>query len=163
MRILVLGAGGGGGYFGARLIEAGASFEESVGVDCRLSGDIEQELWEKYVFLATLAGATATLRDSIGGILESDSGPWFIAELLNECVAVTGAAGHRPAAERLDAYRAQLLERGSPLKSSLLRDIESGRRSENEHILGELVRRGQKAGVPTPLLALCRTRLAAWD
>lgn len=134
-----------------------------VGVDCLISSRIEQDLWEKLVFLATLAGATSVLRMSIGELLETRSGPGLIDSLLAECAAVAGAAGFRPDRERLAAYRSQLLTRGSPLKSSMLRDIERGRRTESDHILGDLVRRGMQLGVSTPLLALCHSRLEAWD
>jgi 2-dehydropantoate 2-reductase len=140
-----------------------AGLFERVGVDCRISDDIEQELWEKLVFIATLAGATCILRTSVGGILGTHAGPGLVADLLAECQAIATAAGHPPTQERLAAYRAQLLEPGSSLKSSMLRDIEDGKRTEGEHILGDMVRHGERLGVSTPLLAICRSCVEAWD
>lgn len=131
----------------------------AVGVDCRISGDIEQELWEKLVFIATLAGATCAMRTNLGEVLDTVDGKEFVAGLLEECRSIAAAAGYPPGAERLAAYRAQLLERDSPLKSSMLHDIESGKRTEGEHIFGDLIRRGRRFGVSTPHLEFCRSRL----
>jgi hypothetical protein len=52
---------------------------------------------------------------------------------------------------------------GSPLKWSMLRDIERGSTTDGEHILGDMVARARALGVKTPILNLARTRVAAYE
>ena len=52
---------------------------------------------------------------------------------------------------------------GSPIKWSMLRDIERGSTTEGEHILGNMVARARSLGVATPILDLARTHVAAYE
>lgn len=125
-------------------------------VDWCPSPDIGGEMWDKYIFLATLAGATCTFRGSVGAILAAPGGEAFIRELLDECLAIAASQGHRPDPERLAAYRRQLTEGGSPLAASMLRDLQKGGPTEGDHILGHLARLAAAAGLKAPRLE------AAW-
>jgi 2-dehydropantoate 2-reductase len=51
----------------------------------------------------------------------------------------------------------------SPLKWSMLRDIERGSTTEGEHILGDMVARARALGIETPVLNLARTHVAAYE
>lgn len=133
------------------------------GIDFSLSADIESDMWDKFVFLCTLAAATCTMRSSVGDILETHAGEGFIVGLLDECQAVAGKCGHIPNAEQLAQYRNHLTARGSPLTASMLRDIEHGGPTEAEHILGDMVSRGEAHGVETPLLKLAYSHLQAYE
>src|ERR1700712_2773762 len=62
------------------------------------SENIVQEMWEKWVFLATLAACTCLMRTSIGNILAAPGGKDFILGMLDECSAVATADGHAPRA-----------------------------------------------------------------
>jgi 2-dehydropantoate 2-reductase len=111
--------------------------------DVRASGDIVQEMWEKWVMLATLAGSTCLLRASIGDIVATPDGERFILELLDECAAIAAGRGHPLTSALLDQVRKSLTESGSLLTASMLRDIERGARIEADHVLGDLLRRKQ--------------------
>jgi 2-dehydropantoate 2-reductase len=52
---------------------------------------------------------------------------------------------------------------GSPIKASMLRDIERGSVTEGEHVLGELTARAGALGVVTPILDLARIHVAAYE
>jgi len=54
------------------------------GIDFSLSADIESDMWDKFIFLCTLAAATCTMRSSVGDILETHAGEEFIVGLLDE-------------------------------------------------------------------------------
>ena len=140
-----------------------AEFLSSTPVETILSKNIEQEIWDKFVFLSTLAGATCTMRASVGEILETDYGETFILELLRECEQVAATNNRTPNAKRLAEYRAQLTERGSGLTASMLRDIERGVSTEVDHIIGDIVRRGKSANISAPLLSLAHTHLQAYE
>jgi 2-dehydropantoate 2-reductase len=61
---------------------------------------------------------------------------------------------------RAYAYTREVLTQpGSATTSSLYRDRQGGQRTEAEHILGDLARRGRSLGVDTPLLDLATLAL----
>lgn len=134
-----------------------------VHVDARVSRDIDQEMWNKFVFLTTLAGITCLMRASVGTIVEIDAGRGHILQLLDECLAVARAEGRQPTEASMADYRALLTQRGSTLTSSMLRDIEGGRHTEVDHILGDMLERAQMHGVSTPLLRVATTHLLAYE
>lgn len=61
-------------------------------IDAELSDDIEREIWQKFVFLAALSGATTTMRQRIGPIRSHPQTRTFLLDLMREVVAV-GRAG----------------------------------------------------------------------
>ncbi len=123
----------------------------------RLSDNINLELWEKFVFLATLAGVTCLMRASVGAIMRADDGETLMRDMLEECRRIAAAAGHSPRTDTMARYAGLLTERGSSFAASMLRDVERGGPIEGEHIVGDMVRRGKALGMATPLLrtALC--------
>src|SRR5262249_26485019 len=82
------------GSNGALAAAIGEAFE-CVRVEARLSPAILQEMWEKWVFIATLAGITCLMRASIGDIVAAGAAA-LATELLNECAAIAAAEGFRP-------------------------------------------------------------------
>ncbi|WP_252181297.1 2-dehydropantoate 2-reductase [Azospirillum sp. B4] len=127
------------------------------------SPDIVHEMWEKFYFLATLAGSTTLMRAPIGAILKAPDGLAFITGLLDECTRVATAAGHPPSAERDAESRYHLTMQDSTLSASMMRDIEKGGPTEGEHIVGDLLRRGRELGLELPLLTLSATHLRAYE
>ena len=79
----------------------------SAGFDCYLSDRIVQEMWEKWVFLAALAGSTYPMRTTIGDILQAAGGAKIVLDILDECRLMTHANGHlpRPRAGHVDHSR----------------------------------------------------------
>ena len=133
------------------------------GFDFILSNNIDQALWDKFVFLTALASATCTLRASVGQILDTVAGEAFIVGLLDECASVAAASGHAVPEAQLAAYRTQLTEKGSGLMASMLRDVEKGGPTEADHILGDMVARAEAKGVAVPMLRLAYSHLQAYD
>lgn len=132
-------------------------------VQFSLSAQIEQDMWDKFVFLSSLAAATCTMRTSIGEILETTAGEDFIVGLLDECEAVAVANGRPSTPNQLATYRSQLTERSSSYTASMLRDIERGGPTEADHILGDMIRRGETRGVHVPLLRLAYSHLQSYE
>jgi 2-dehydropantoate 2-reductase len=118
-----------------------ASILDNAGFDASLSDHIVQEMWEKWVFLATLAGVTCLMRAPIGDIVASPGGCELIRSLLEECRAIAEGAGHPPQAAFLEQARAALSAAGSPMTASMLRDVETNAPVEADHIVGDLLRR----------------------
>ncbi len=131
--------------------------------NARLSSAIEQDMWEKWTFLATLAGVTCLMRGSIGEVVAAPGGAGFVDRLFGEVVAVAAAYGHAPGEAFLEGTRALLTAQGSPLTSSMHRDIKKNGPIEADHIIGDLVARARQAEVSTPLLAAAYTHLAVYQ
>lgn len=132
-------------------------------INFSISSNIEQDMWDKFVFLATFAGATCAMRANIGEIMSTVAGEAFIVGLLNECEEVASANNHTPNSDQLAIYRNQLTERGSTLTASMLRDIERGSRAEADHIIGDMVCRANAGGISAPLLKLAYSHLQAYE
>jgi 2-dehydropantoate 2-reductase len=128
-----------------------------------LSPNILQDMWEKYVFLATAAGMTCLMRAPIGRILQADEGETLMLEMLEECVGAASASGHAPRPESLADARAMLTQRGSNIAASMLRDIERGGPTEGEHILGDMLARARRAGATAPLLRVARAHVQIYE
>lgn len=127
------------------------------------SEHIVQEMWEKWVFLATLAASTCLMRTSVGNILASPGGKDFILGMLDECSEVAAAEGYPPRAPFLERTRGMLTAEGSQLTASMFRDIKAGARVEADHVIGDLIARGDAAKVPVPKLRTAYTHLKAYE
>ncbi len=122
----------------------------AAGLKCRLSRDITQDLWKKFVMLTAMAGATALYRCTLGEVLSDPARADFHAGLVRECAAVGRIKGVA-LADDLE-YKIIAAARGFPpaAKSSMLVDLEHGRRLELDWLNGTVVRLGQEFGVATP-------------
>ena len=129
-----------------------AATARNAGIDARLSDSIEQDMWDKWVFLATLAAGTCLTRSNVGEILETDQGEALLLGLLSECSDVAAKEGFCPDEKRMAGYRGQLTDRSSTGAASMLRDLQQGNPIEAEHIIGNLVKRARASSIPTPRL-----------
>jgi 2-dehydropantoate 2-reductase len=144
-------------------IEALHAFLSDAGFDVQLSTRIAQELWNKWILLATLGGVCALARGSIGEIAASDGGADFVRAFLAEAESVAAAAGFAPSPQSIDFMRGVLTAAGSPLTSSMYRDLIAGERVEADQILGDLRARARRAGVATPLVSAACVQLDVYQ
>lgn len=109
--------------------------------DARHSENIVLEMWEKWAFLASFAGATCLTRAAIGDIIAS-GGLGLIEEMANECYQIATDAGSPPREENWEWMLGHLTDPESRMTASMLADLERGGPTEVEHIIGDmLVRR----------------------
>ena len=127
------------------------------------SEHIVQEMWEKWVFLASLAASTCLMRTSIGNILAAPGGKDFILGMLDECSAVATAEGHGPSGPFFERVRGMLTTEGSQMTASMFRDIKAGAPVEADHVIGDLMARGDASKVPVPKLRTAYTHLKAYE
>jgi 2-dehydropantoate 2-reductase len=127
------------------------------------SEHIIQEMWEKWIFLATLAASTSLMRTSLGNILTAPGGKDFVLGVLDECIGIATAEGYGPRAPFLERSRNTLTDEGSQLTASMFRDIKAGAPVEADHVIGDLIARGDGAKVPVPRLRTAYTHLKAYE
>jgi 2-dehydropantoate 2-reductase len=106
---------------------------------------------------------TCLMRGSIGDIVATPDGAALLRRCYAEACAVAAAAGHAIAASARDDAVGILTTPGSPLKASMLRDLQRGATTECEHILGDLIARGSVHGIDTPLLCAAATHVRAYE
>jgi 2-dehydropantoate 2-reductase len=127
------------------------------------SENIVQEMWEKWVFLSTLAASTCLMRTSVGNILAAPGGRDFLLGMLDETSAIAKAAGHAPNGPFFERTRGLLTAEGSQMTASMFRDIKAGAAVEADHVIGDLVARGDAAKVPLAKLRTAYTHLKAYE
>jgi 2-dehydropantoate 2-reductase len=127
------------------------------------SEHVIQEMWEKWVFLASLAASTSLMRTSVGNILAAPGGKDFILGAVAECSAIATAAGYAPRAPFVERTHAMLTTEGSPLTASMFRDIKAGAPVEADHVIGDLIARGEAAKIAMPKLRIAYTHLKAYE
>ena len=125
--------------------------------------NILQEMWEKWVFLTTLAASTSLMRAPAGVILASPGGREFMLGVRDECGSVATAAGHAPREAFLTRITAMLTTEGSPLTASMYRDIKVGAPIEADQIVGDMIARADAAKAPVPKLRVVYTHLKAYE
>ena len=123
----------------------------------RLSTTILQDMWDKWVFLASLAGITCLMRAPVGDIMAAPGGEQATLQLLDDCRRVAEHNAHAPSDTVLARARGVLTEAGSQLSASMMRDLEQGGPIEADHVLGDLLAR---SGTTVEELGMLRTAYA---
>ena len=126
----------------------------------RASEHIVRDMWEKWVFLASLASLTSLMRASVGDIAEA-GGAEIAAGLFDEASAIAAAHGYAPRDKSVERMRGMITRPGSDFTASMMRDIERGNRIEADHVVGDLVRRGTPDA--TRLLRIALVHLKSYE
>jgi 2-dehydropantoate 2-reductase len=141
---------------GARVSERVAPIHEALaatGIDVEAVPDARVPLWEKFIYLAPFAAFTGASRLPIGGIWTFPQLREAFYEACREVERVARAEGVAVPADRISRIERYMEELPPSTRSSLLIDLQQGKRIEVEALQGSVVRRGKKAGVPTPIMA----------
>ncbi len=132
-------------------VEALAAAMRAAGVEHVVSEAIGRDIWSKMVFLATFAGLTALVRLPIGPIRTDPETRALYRDGLAEALAVARARGIALPEEFVNATLARTDQLPATMKSSMLEDLERGKRLELPWLSGAIVRMGTELGVPTPV------------
>jgi 2-dehydropantoate 2-reductase len=130
------------------------------GFECRLSGQIEMEIWLKFVRLSAFSGMTAVTRSPLGVIREDPDLLAMLQAAVMEGMAVAHAKQIQFPANALDEMFAHMATMPAQSKSSMLEDLERGRRLELPWLSGAVLRIGREIGVDTPIHRFITTVLA---
>jgi len=121
------------------------------GINAEISDDIRRAIWEKYVSLVAMSGATASMRQTIGPIRSNPLTRQFLLELAREVVAVGRAHGvalpEDYAEQRMPFFDAWPPE----MAASMYHDLQQGKPLELRWLSGGVVDLGAAVGVPTPM------------
>lgn len=127
----------------------------STGADVEVTEDIQKVLWTKFLFISAVSGVGSLTRLSFG---EYRAVPATREVLLRGLMAEVETVGRAEGVD-LDADVADqalaFIDRAAPeVRASMQRDVEAGRPSELESMIGVIGRKGRKLGIPTPVADL---------
>ena len=123
---------------------------KTAGIDARFSTDIGKEMWAKFALLSAFSGVSSMLRKTAGPIMSDPATRKLLKDAIAETVAVAKAKG-------IDLGDDYVAKHGDfygsippDTKSSMLMDLENGRRIELNWLSGAVAQFGDELGVPTP-------------
>jgi len=143
-------------------IEAIAKTLHGAGFEDQLSPDILAFMWHKWMLLASMAGLTCLLRGNIGEIARAPFGVETQRSFIAECAAIAAASGYPTSDKSLATVTARLTDPQSVLTASMYRDLQKNSPVEADHILGDLLRRGNAMGLHSPLLQAAYVQLSVY-
>jgi 2-dehydropantoate 2-reductase len=120
------------------------------GLTVKLSDNARQTVWEKFVTLASLSGATTLLRARMGAILAHPETRALQRQLIDETLAVAGAEGVALRAGLGDEVMAKLALMPPTFRASMAEDLERGNRLELRWLSGRVHALGLAHGIATP-------------
>ncbi|MDP1572239.1 MAG: 2-dehydropantoate 2-reductase [Vicinamibacterales bacterium] len=120
-------------------------------------------IWDKFVYLAPFAGFTGAARLPIGQIWKYPHVQEMFYAASREIAAIAAAEGITISPNRFDTLKEYMDNVPATTRSSLLIDLEFGKRIEVEALHGVAVRRAARLGVPVPITATLYALLKAWE
>ena len=153
-------AGGGPGEIGHHL----AAIGRLIGVPTRVGTDARVALWTKLVANASLNTVTALGRARVGRVFADEQAVELMRRLGDEVVAVARAQGIDVPPDAAAHYVADARRRlPADGGSSMLFDLEAGRRLEREALVGAVVRHAERLDLSTPISRVCAALLELAD
>jgi len=124
-------------------------------IPCRLSENMEGELWTKLIWNCALNAISALCRVTYGEIIASADAKKLVEAAVYETLAVAHAKGVRPAGledpQTAIAGSFRIAEQMSGTRSSTAQDLMRGKRTEIDSLNGYVARVGAEVGVATPV------------
>ncbi len=127
-----------------------AACDRATALEAQASDTVEAILWEKFIALASLSGATSLLRANMGQILGHPDTRAFQRQLVEEVATMARAAGKPVRDGLVDEVMARLAAMPPAFRSSMSEDLERGKPLELRWLSGRVHGLGRELGVPTP-------------
>ncbi len=125
--------------------------------------DARVPIWDKFVYLAAFSGFTGASRLAIGHIWKFPHVQEMFYACAKEIAAIAKAEGVTISANRFETLEEYMKNLPASTRSSLLIDLEQGKRIEVEALQGAAVRRAAKHGVAVPIVSTLYALLKPWE
>lgn len=123
---------------------------ERVGINYKIPEDIIHSLWLKFMLNVAANQTTAILRFTFGEFLENDKCMEFAINLMKEVQLIAKAEGVKNTDVMIDETISHLHTMIPDGKTSMLQDVEAGRKTEVEMFAGTVIKLGLEHGIATP-------------
>jgi 2-dehydropantoate 2-reductase len=120
-------------------------------IPCRISDDIQVDLWSKLIMNCAYNAISALTRARYGRLAHEPGTREVIARVVDEVVVVARGLGIQINANMVDAAWKLGAEMMPGAISSTAQDISRGKRTEIDALNGHVVRRGAELGISTPV------------
>jgi len=124
---------------------------DRAGIVHETAPDMIQVLWRKFMINVGVNQVSAVLRAPYGVFQKSREARELMEEAMKEVIAVAEKVPVKISEEDIEAWNAILLGLGPGGKTSMLQDVEAGRKTEVEMFAGKVMELGKKYGVRTPV------------
>ncbi len=124
---------------------------EQAGVACETPKDMMRMLWWKFMVNVGVNQASAVMRAPYGVFQASPDAQSVMEALMREVIALAERVGVNLGEQDIEGWYGVLKTLSPEGKTSMLQDIEAGRKTEVEVFAGKVVELGQKHGIPTPV------------
>ena len=136
---------------------------KKAGIEGGLNANINQDLWDKWIMLGSIASMCSAMRGNIGDMMETEDGLAIMGEILDECVKVAAAEGFKPSEKIVGNVRTSLTTKGAKTVASILGDMEKGGAVEAHQIVGDMLGRARKHGIAAPNLRFAYAHLQTYE
>jgi 2-dehydropantoate 2-reductase len=123
----------------------------AAGIEALATDKIDVEIWQKFVFLASIAGLAGMTRRSMGTINADPDLRALLVEAVEEVVAVARAKGVELGTGAAERVTQSISAMPAEAKPSMLQDLERGNRIEVAGLSGKVAALGRELGVSTPV------------
>jgi 2-dehydropantoate 2-reductase len=123
----------------------------AAGVPCRVSPNIEGDLWTKFIMNCAGNPVTAIAQTSYGLAARQPQSRELMRKVIEEIVVIARALGVRLPDADLVETSLKLAETLGAATSSTAQDLARGKRTEIDSLNGYIVRRGAELGIATPV------------
>ncbi|MCA1919424.1 MAG: 2-dehydropantoate 2-reductase [Flavobacterium piscis] len=120
-------------------------------IESYLVENIEETVWEKFIFISALASVTSYLNQNIGQILSNPDAKAIYVKLLKEIEMVAKAKGLQLSDDIVNQTIVKLEKSPKEATSSMHRDYLAGNKIEAASLTKFVVEEALKYGVKTPL------------
>lgn len=120
-------------------------------------------MWEKLIMLSVLAGITCLFRGNVSEIMSAPGGQHIAEQALDANVRIATREGFEPTAAAVAAARSRLTDPSGQWSASMMRDMESGRPVEADHVIGWMLQKARAHDVEAPLLTMAYTHLKTYE
>ncbi len=120
--------------------------------------DIDYEIWKKFLFISAMAALTSYYKKSMDVIVKEHSNE--LKELFNEITALAQKLSIPLTQDDVNSALAQASKVTEGAKTSMQLDLEKGKKSEIDSLLGSVINLSKKHGIKTPLMEKIYNELA---
>lgn len=141
-------------------LKALESIFKNAAIESYLVDNIEETVWEKYIFISALASATSYLNQNVGEILNNESSRKLYVGLLNEITLIAAVKGLELPNDIIMQTILKLEKTPHSTTSSMHRDVLAGRKLELASLTEFVVEQGLKYEVETPNYKMVMDKLS---
>ena len=121
------------------------------GITVEISDNIQKVLWTKFVFIAAVSSVGSLARLPMGDYRSIPETRGLLSRIMQEVEALAQAQNIKLDNDVVAKSMEFIDNSGPHIKPSMQLDVESGRRTELESMIGVIGRKGRELGIPTPV------------